>query len=331
MSGAVYYNEIDAEKAAWIRELVKRGIVAPGEVDERSIADVDLADLRGFTQCHFFAGIAVWSYALRLAGWPDDKPCWTGSCPCPSFSCAGKGTGFDDPRHLWPEFYRLIGERRPATVFGEQSADAIGHGWWDLVSTDLESSAYAVAAAVLSSAGVGGSDKRHRLYFVGLADTERERERAGLCDRESRTVGRLQSANSGVAGRMAHTASVRLSRSNRASVEECGPGTASTTGGLANSQVRQRGREQISIWEARGAHPESDRSSGSMPHPFADALKGYWQDADWLFCTDGRWRPVEAGTFPLADGSAFRLGRLRGYGDCINAEVAKAFIAASVE
>src|SRR5208282_1618027 len=142
-----------------------------------SIKDVAAADLRGFTQCHFFAGIAVWPYALRLAGWPNERECWTGSCPCPSFSCAGKGEGFDDPRHLWPEFYRLIGECKPAAVFGEQSADAIGHGWWDLVSTDLESSAYAVAAAVLSSAGVGGSDKRHRLYFVGLADAEHPQRR----------------------------------------------------------------------------------------------------------------------------------------------------------
>jgi hypothetical protein len=100
-----YYNEHDPQKAAWIRELIKAGVVAPGEVDERSIRDIRADDLKGFRQCHFFAGIAVWSYALRLAGWPDDREVWTGSCPCPSFSAAGKGQGFDDARHLWPAWW----------------------------------------------------------------------------------------------------------------------------------------------------------------------------------------------------------------------------------
>jgi hypothetical protein len=48
---------------------VVSGLIAPGDVDSRSIADVQPDDLRGYTQCHFFAGIAGWSRALRLAGW----------------------------------------------------------------------------------------------------------------------------------------------------------------------------------------------------------------------------------------------------------------------
>ena len=72
-----YYNEFDPFAAAWLRELIKDGQIADGEVDERSIVDVRPDDLRGFTQCHFFAGIGGWSYALRLAGWPDDAPVWT--------------------------------------------------------------------------------------------------------------------------------------------------------------------------------------------------------------------------------------------------------------
>lgn len=79
---AAYYNEIDPFAASWLRELIKAGCIAPGEVDERSIADVQPADLAGFTQCHFFAGISGWELALRQAGWPDEKPVWTGSCPC---------------------------------------------------------------------------------------------------------------------------------------------------------------------------------------------------------------------------------------------------------
>ena len=74
-----YYNEIDDYAADWLDNLIAGGHIAPGVVDRRSIEDVQPDDLRGFTQCHFFAGIGVWSYALRLAGWPDGRPVWTGS------------------------------------------------------------------------------------------------------------------------------------------------------------------------------------------------------------------------------------------------------------
>ena len=165
-----YYNEYDRSAAAWLRELITEGLIAPGVVDERSIKDVSPNDLRGFDQCHFFAGIGGWSRALRLAGWPDDKPVWTGSCPCQSFSNAGARRGFDDPRHLWPEFFPLIKECRPPTLFGEQVAGAIGFGWLDQVAGDLESADYAVGAAVFPAACVGAPHERDRLYFVADSD-----------------------------------------------------------------------------------------------------------------------------------------------------------------
>lgn len=163
-----YYNEIDPYAAQWLRNLIAAGHIAPGIVDERSIVDVDPHELLGFTQCHFFAGIGVWSHALRKAGWSDDRPIWTGSCPCQPFSAAGKQKGFDDERHLWPVWHRLIEMCRPSIVLGEQVASALG--WFDLVSTDLEATGYAVGAADLCAAGFEGAHIRQRLYFVGLAD-----------------------------------------------------------------------------------------------------------------------------------------------------------------
>lgn len=140
---AAYYNEIDPFAAAWLRELMRAGLIADGEIDTRSIEHVDAADLAGFRQCHFFAGIGVWSYALRLAGWPDERPVWTGSCPCQPFSAAGRRRGFADRRHLWPEFRRLIGKRRPVVVFGEQVGGKGGMVWLDPVFDDLEADGYA--------------------------------------------------------------------------------------------------------------------------------------------------------------------------------------------
>jgi DNA (cytosine-5)-methyltransferase 1 len=168
-----YYNEYDKKAAAWLRELIKVGAIPDGHVDERSIAEVSPDDLRGFTQCHFFAGIGGWSLALQLAGWSSERPVWTGSCPCQPFSAAGKGLGAADERHLWPAWFHLIRECRPNVVFGEQVAGAVGHGWLDLVSSDLESQGYAIGAAVLGAHSVGAPHIRQRLYFVADSSGER--------------------------------------------------------------------------------------------------------------------------------------------------------------
>src|SRR5687768_14396785 len=117
---AAYYNENDGYAAQWLRNLIAAGHIAPGDVDERDIRLVQPADLRGYRQCHFFAGIGVWSYALRRAGWGDDRPAWTGSCPCQPFSSAGYSAGFNDSRHLWPNWKGLIAQCHPDAIFGEQ-------------------------------------------------------------------------------------------------------------------------------------------------------------------------------------------------------------------
>lgn len=168
-----YYNEFDPKAAAWLRELIKSKLIAQGEVDERSINDVTPADLKGFKQCHFFAGIGGWSYALRLAGWPDDKPVWTGSCPCQPFSSAGKGKGTDDERHLWPAFRWLIAQIKPSKLFGEQVASDDGRQWLAGVCSDLEAMGHQTGASDLCSAGVGSPNPRQRLWWVADSDFEK--------------------------------------------------------------------------------------------------------------------------------------------------------------
>ena len=167
---SAYYNEIDPHAAEWLRNLIREGLIAPGDVDERSIEDVCADDLAGYTQCHFFAGIGGWSYALRLAGWPDDRPVWTGSCPCQPFSSAsrGAGKGTDDDRHLWPVWFRLISACAPDWVFGEQVARALP--WLDEVWDDMEGAGYAFAPIILPAVIVEKNHVRERIYFAGHAD-----------------------------------------------------------------------------------------------------------------------------------------------------------------
>ena len=478
-----YYNENDPYAAQWLRNLIAAGHIAPGEVDERDIRDVRPDDLKHFAQCHFFAGLAVWSLALRNAGWDDSRPVWTGSCPCQPFSAAGEGAGVADERHLWPAWHHLIGECRPPVVYGEQVASKAGLGWLDLVQADMEGTGYAFGAADLCAASAGEDAKgricykdntfewkrivigaphiRQRLYWVaersehaesdgrqerraepsggrvisrrgtgGLANAPGERgdRRQGSAGPNGRQGFEAGSTVSGLAdaagerplpgaypgvhsgeesprprdgeperpssdGRLADTdnkgSQGRNIRRNSAGERSAGPD--SMVGGLADTDRGQRfgvtdgkGRECDGQATRRqqgdsGAQPggatggvadadgtgtkreagdtpktarlpetkrkpeydadvpergraDNDRrtTSGSDGLPSApeqsDAHNGFWRDADWLFCRDGKWRPVESGTFPLAPSSPGRVGKLRAYGNSICAEVARVFI-----
>lgn len=389
---SAYYNEIDAYAAQWLRNLIAGGHIAPGDVDERSIQDVHPNDLKPYTQCHFFAGIGVWSLALRRAGWPDDRPVWTGSCPCQPFSSAGQGAGFDDERHLWPDFHWLIQERRPPVVFGEQVASKDADPWVDLVQTDVETMGYSFGAVPFPSAGFGAPHIRDRLYWVAdsgsarpfpstLARIYRGEEGARPRDGESErhvTVGGMADANSqrldGV------NSPVRAESLGDAQAARCGETLHDTTGshrricgldgkpiGLGDPQsLRQSGRalrarsrvsedgiaktgiserladtlvQQRPDWQPGlgHEHDQAGRVEGAAALAgFRGDLRpgptnGLWADADWLFCRDGKWRPVEPGTFPLADGATARVGRLRAYGNAINAEAATHFVAAYLD
>jgi DNA (cytosine-5)-methyltransferase 1 len=179
-----FYNEIDRKTAAWLKDLIKCEALPVGKIDTRSICEVQPSDLQGATQCHFFAGIGGWPYALQLAGWPEDRLVWTGSCPCQPFSCAGKQLGVKDDRHLWPYFAKLIAKCRPSTVFGEQVAGRAGREWLSGVRADLEAMGYAVGAADLCAAGVGAPHVRQRLYWVANLCGARLEERKEQSARE---------------------------------------------------------------------------------------------------------------------------------------------------
>jgi DNA (cytosine-5)-methyltransferase 1 len=83
-----------------------------------------------------------------------------------------------------------------------------------------------------------------------------------------------------------------------------------------------QGREGQNIRQAGLLNGAGAENSTTNPH------HGFWSDADWLGCRDGKFRPVEPGTFPLANGIPARVGRLRGYGNAIVPQVAAEFIKA---
>ncbi|HEI0612153.1 TPA: DNA cytosine methyltransferase [Escherichia coli] len=301
-----YYNEFDKGAAAWLRELINAKLIPFGYVDERSITEVTASDVQGFTQCHFFAGIGGWSLALQLAGVPASTRLWTGSPPCQPFSTAGKQLGQFDERHLAPVFLNLVSKCKPSVLFGEQVAAAIGKSWMCDLQTHLEGEDYAVGFAVLPACSVGAPHKRDRLFFgatLGDANSKRHDRQHALLQRTGQED-MSKVTGTGKDGGMAYTDSQRWKR-------ERGNGNAQ---GRERQDIRQTGL-------CNGARVEAD-CGGANPH------HGFWSDADWLGCRDGKFRPVEPGTFPLANGIPARVGRLRGYGNAIVPQVAAEFVKA---
>ncbi|VGC53934.1 C-5 cytosine-specific DNA methylase [Klebsiella pneumoniae] len=348
MTPSAYYNEIDPFAAQWLRNLIAAGHIAPGEVDERSIEDVTPDDLRGFTQCHFFAGIGGWSYALRLAGWPDNRPIWTGSCPCQPFSTTGKGAGFSDDRHLWPAFGWLIKQCRPQRIAGEQVAGGRADQWFDLVQNDVERMGYAFGLTPFPAAGVGSPNERERAYWVADANLQYE----STARNEARTA---EPVRSGEIIWLANSARERCDGVDPLlQRKEPGRYSQSLPEITGNRSTDWLGNSNVTRLEGFGGNDGSagrERATGPAAAPGLHLrpleVNGFWRDADWLFCRDGKWRPVEPGTFPLVDGAAARMGRvepgvarvassnrvgrLKGYGNAINAQAAAAFIRAYME
>ncbi len=355
---SAYYNENEPFVAAWLRNLIKAGLIADGYVDERSIRDVRPMDLWGFDQHHFFAGIGGWSRALRMAVVPDDFPVTTGSCPCQPFSIAGKRKGFDDPRHLWPVWRDLLEEQRPAIVLGEQTARA--PDWLALVRSDLEAMDYAMGVCPIEAASAGAYHFRDRYWFV--AHSQREGERRGRLRRSSEGPGTHDEWASGESlGYGVRNVSDRNDSERRAGqsrryddgwqtagwIESHGDVAEHSAGDVVDDdrsggRARQPATETPGHWNAAGAagrdvdHAESIgwgqgwteselRSWG--PATAVSSIDG----VQIIECPDGKWRRLPPPRVRwLGTKLPARVGLLRGFGNAIDILPATAFIKAAL-
>jgi len=129
--------------------------------------------------------------AARLAAdgiGPIDVIC--GGFPCQPFSKAGERRGQTDDRYLWPEYFRLIREIKPAWVFAENVVGIVSMGL-DEVLSDLEGLGYAWRAFDIPAAGVKANHERRRIWIIAHADGERLQERQVQCGIQG-TTGRDQ-------------------------------------------------------------------------------------------------------------------------------------------
>lgn len=339
MRSQAYYNEIDPYAAEWLQSLQDAGEITPGEIDTRSIKDVTPTDVAGFRRVHFFAGIGGWELALQLAGWPDERPIWTGSCPCQPYSSAGKGLGQADERDLWPDMFQLIKAGRPEIVVGEQvaSSDVVGtqlegafadavqrsdfaranklakqllrssnfgwdQRWLDRIRADLEAEGYAFRVFVLGAHSVNSPHIRQRLYWAAHRS----------CSCERRGKGRHQDAQHDghivAAGRQA--GSVEHANSDRPQ-----PGSFSADAAGGNQRMGESGQPRSQGHSGDGYDGDQPGRIDSI-EDVSIAQAGAWADYEWTYCRDGKYRRVpvpESGIQPLAYGLSRDVGhRLAG-------------------
>jgi DNA (cytosine-5)-methyltransferase 1 len=333
-----YYNENDPSCAAILRELIASGVIAPGDVDYRSIKEVKPDDLKGYTQCHFFAGAGLWSVAARLAGWPDDRQLWTGSCPCQPFSQAGKGAGVDDPRHLWPDLYQLIRARRPTVWMGEQVAGKAGRDWFAGVRADLDAGGYASRAVDIPAGAVGAPHIRNRLYIVAerMADAESIGGGAGYCQIPAERNGAEPAnyyAHDAVAATIVAECALgdafdtRLERQRRdgdgAGGRSFSLGSTTATDGGDLADTAGSGRQQ-GEFTSEATRYGREPATANMP-------TNYWSDSEWITCHDGKARRTKPGLRLLVDGMAGRVDLWRSAGNSIVPQVAAEVIAAYLD
>ena len=289
---------------------------------------------------HLFAGIGGWPLALRMVGWPDDREVWTGSCPCQPFSVAGSKGGEDDSRHLWPHFRRLIAERGPAVVFGEQVSSPLGRQWLSRVRADLEELGYGVGATDLCAAGIGAPHIRQRLWWganrmadTGSATSERNAggfssSQAGIDrprEQDGRVIDRFGDGgpdHSGVADTECNGAGRTEGQSG--SILPC-----TSDEGTRKDDVQPGANgtftDGVGVTEREGS-----QGWGSLHTNEQDKRKA-WNASEAVLDNRGRWRRVEPGTFPLAHGVSQRVGRIRAYDNAIVPQVAAVFIESYME
>ena len=353
-----YYNEFDPKIAAWLRQLIKNGDISPGEVDERSIIDVEPSDVKGFIRANWFAGIGTWDYCLTNAGWEGEV--WTASLPCQSFSAAGKQLGKKDERHLLPHFIELVRQCKPQTIFGEQVEAAIRHEWADDLVDELNDMGYETALSIIPAAALNKAHIRSRIYWVA--------NKSGVKNEPTNKIKPGTRSEIGVNDRVGNIQPKEKGNNNSERIED------SEDNSVGKAHIRQRlywvahsinKRSQRRVSGRQDSERENihrragcDSTDSRMGNTDSDGCKE--GGVDWLYCRDKKYRPIKTGIRPLvrtvkpsapqvSDGIAggvvyssdtiieanasaeARTIRLKGYGNAITAPVATEFIRAEME
>ena len=266
------YTDNNPFVCEWTQNMIGAGLIPPGKVLCKSITEITPDEIKDYAQISFFNGISGWPLALRAAGWPDERPIWSASAPCQPFSCAGKGKGHEDKRHLWPSLFALIRECRPGRIVGEQVEAAVGLGWLDRVFSDLEAEGYACGAVVLGAHSVGAPHRRQRIYWLADSQLRGEpRNRTGCGEGNGEAHGprrgAVEASSCGALGGLANTEYAvgrREHQEQREPHRRNGLGWVGGNGGMGNPERNGRRADEPGRGPEGGAVAGRSGEAGGM-------------------------------------------------------------------
>ena len=293
----------------------------------------------------------IWTDLRTFDGkpWRGLVDCITAGYPCQPFSVAGKQLGDKDPRHLWPDVFRVVREIDPPLCFFENVPGHLRLGFQQ-VHDDLRSLGYRVKAGLFTAEEVGASHKRERLFILAYRESifgqcplpERNSQRRpaqaaggfggdmGNAEHDGSSVAaftRGDGTDAGARGSAGGTDTSQQSARTDYVADTQGAGKRGKSGQLPQTQWGQDGSVlRLSVGTGQGLadrhHAGCEEQCGAEPiQTQHETIECRGLPALALFAPGptGEWDGVPESLEPaicrMADGLAYRVDRIRACGN----------------
>jgi DNA (cytosine-5)-methyltransferase 1 len=268
---------------------------------------------KNFPSVPVYGDVKELNYDKLKADGIDQIDIITGGYPCQPFSVAGRKKGEDDPRHVWPEMFRLIKELRPTWVIGENVGGHIKLGL-DTVLENLESEGYSARTFSISATSIGANHKRERVWIIAnLADTERLGRTEGT--QKSEELKREESSDKpdNCGQRCTECQSCQTVANSDEMQRQYLRGQESEQTQKTFERISERSRTQNGVANSEGSERNVDDPNGGNGKTSQEELSREYGSA----CGVGTWWSVEPDVGRVAHGVPDRVDRLKCLGNSV--------------
>ena len=247
----------------------------------------------------------------------------TGGYPCQPFSIAGLKKGVKDPRHLWPEYFRLIRELRPTWIIGENVSGHIKLGL-DAVQEDLESEGYSLRTFSVSASSIGANHQRERIWTVAYSQRNYDSQQIKRVDGEKSSLQKEHRENNSTTRNSSGASAVRETRNEHADVEDARRRSWREQF-TWNTESTGRGTSEKTEWSTNtDTSPGPSERAETMANSQSIGSRKPTEQEGWK-SFEGRgeeestrsWWNIEPNVGRVADGIPDRTHRLKALGNAV--------------